>query len=60
MKSSLLNYITIITNINIEQRMHINVCMPMLDTMIMLAIIISLWSKGSFRSSNTLANFFEN
>jgi hypothetical protein len=60
MKSSLLNYITIITNIHIEQSMHINVCMPMLDTMIMLAIIISLWSKGSFRSSNKLANFFEN
>ena len=28
MKSSPLNYITIITNIHMKQNMHINVCIP--------------------------------
>jgi hypothetical protein len=56
--------IAIITNIHIVQSMHINVCMhvcmPVLDMMIMLVIIISLWNKGSLRSSNNHARFFKN
>ena len=58
MKSSHLNYITIIANIHMEPSMHINVCIPVLDTVIMLAIIISLRNEGSLRSSDKLANFF--
>ena len=43
---------------HMEQSMHINVCIPVLDTVIMLAIIISLRNEGSLRSSDKLANFF--
>ena len=68
MNSSPLNYITITTNIHMKLSMHINVCIPVtikhvknvfVDTMIMLAIFISLYNKESFRSSNKLEKFFK-